>query len=267
MLSGPEDTPVPSVFGGRLDRMTADQSSAFTRPPLPPQVTQGRIVAIGRRLDPGLVDGVGEALLAAGIGCFEITLNDPEAEALGSITALARRFAGRLEIGAGTVLSIPAAQRAIDAGATFLVSPHTDEALVAWAAARGVPAFPGALTPTEVVRAWNAGAAGVKLFPASAVGPSFIREIRGPLPGIPIVPTGGISVDNAGDFIRAGAVAVGLGSWLIGDGAPDGVRERGLRVRAAIDAAPAPADAAPAPADAAPTLEAGGVPPTDPPAR
>ena len=81
------------------------------------------------------------------------------------------------------------------------------------------------------------------------------------------MPTGGISVDNAGDFIRAGAVAVGRGSWLIGDGAPDGVRERGLRVRAAIDAAPAPADAAPAPADAAPTLEAGGVPPTDPPAR
>ena len=201
------------------------------------QVTQGRIVAIGRKLDPALVDGVGEALLSAGIGCFEITLNAPEEEAIGSIALLARRFAGRLLVGAGTVMSIGAAERAIDAGATFLVSPHTDEALVAWAAARGVPAFPGALTPTEVVRAWNAGAAGVKLFPASAVGPSFIRELRGPLPGIPIIPTGGVSADNVGDFIRAGAVAVGLGSWLIGDGAPDGVRERGLRIRAAIDAA------------------------------
>ena len=220
--------------------MTTDPSTPFARPALPAQVTQGRIVAIGRRLAPALVDGVGEALLAAGIGCFEITLNEPEADALASIAALARRFAGRLVIGAGTVLSIPAAQRALDAGATFLVSPHTDEALVAWAAAHGVPAFPGALTPTEVVRAWNAGAAGVKLFPASAVGPSFIRELRGPLPGIPIVPTGGISVDNVGDFLRAGAVAVGLGSWLIGDGAFDGVRARGLQVRAAIDAATAP---------------------------
>ena len=223
--------------------MSTDPSGPFVRPPLPPQVTQGRIVAIGRKLAPALVDGVGEALLAAGIGCFEITLNEPEAEALGSIAALARRFSGRLVIGAGTVMSIPAARRAMDAGATFLVSPHTDEALVAWAAGHGVPVFPGALTPTEIVRAWNAGAAGVKLFPASAVGPSFIREIRGPLPGIPIVPTGGISVDNVGDFIRAGAVAVGLGSWLIGDGSPDGVRERGLRVRAAIDAAMGPAPA------------------------
>lgn len=221
--------------------MTTDHPALVARPAVPRQVTQGRIVAIGRKLAPALVDGVGEALLAAGIGCFEITLNDPEAEALASIATLAKRFAGRLVIGAGTVLSIPAARRALDAGATFLVSPHTDEALVAWAAAHGVPAFPGALTPSEVVRAWNAGAAGVKLFPASAVGPSFIREIRGPLPGIPIVPTGGISVDNVGDFIRAGAVAVGLGSWLIGDGAFDGVRERGLRVRAAIDAAAAPA--------------------------
>jgi 2-dehydro-3-deoxyphosphogluconate aldolase/(4S)-4-hydroxy-2-oxoglutarate aldolase len=220
--------------------MAGDPLGTVQRPALPPQVTEGRIVAIGRRLDPGLVEGVGEALLAAGIGCFEITLNEPMDGPLASITQLALRFAGRLLVGAGTVLSIAAAERAIDAGATFLVSPHTDAALVGWAATRGVPAFPGALTPTEVVRAWNAGAAGVKLFPASAVGPAFIRELRGPLPGIPIIPTGGVSADNVGEFIRAGAAAVGLGSWLIGDGTPDGVRERGLRVRAAIDAAGGP---------------------------
>jgi 2-dehydro-3-deoxyphosphogluconate aldolase/(4S)-4-hydroxy-2-oxoglutarate aldolase len=214
-------------------------SASSARPGLPPQVTEGRIVAIGRRVDPALVDGIGEALLAAGIGCFEITLNEPIDGPLGSIEQLATRFAGRLLVGAGTVMSIPAAERAIGAGATFLVSPHTDEALVAWAAARGIPTFPGALTPTEVVRAWNAGAAGVKLFPASAVGPSFIRELRGPLPGIPIVPTGGVSAENAGDFIRAGAVAIGLGSWLIGDGSPEGVAERGRQVRASIEAAAA----------------------------
>lgn len=214
-------------------------TSRPARPALPPQVTEGRIVAIGRRVDPSLVDGIGEALLAAGIGCFEITLNDPIDEPLGSIERLASRFAGRLLVGAGTVMSIDAAERAIGAGATFLVSPHTDEGLVSWAAERGIAAFPGALTPTEVVRAWNAGAAGVKLFPASAVGPAFIRELRGPLPGIPIVPTGGVSADNAGDFIRAGAVAIGLGSWLIGDGTPDGVEQRGRQVRASIEAAAA----------------------------
>lgn len=217
--------------------MIAPQDDPPVRPALPSQVTDGRIVAIGRRLDGALVEGVGAALLAAGIGCFEITLNDPIDEPLRSIERLASRFSGQLLVGAGTVMSIAAAERAIGAGATFLVSPHTDEALVAWAAERGIPAFPGALTPTEVVRAWNAGAAGVKLFPASAVGPAFIRELRGPLPGIPILPTGGVSAENAGEFIRAGAVAIGLGSWLIGDGRPDGVTERGLRVRASIDEA------------------------------
>src|SRR5690349_18982021 len=100
--------------------MSTDRPSV-DRPALPQQLVEGRIVAIGRRLDRGLVDGVGEALLAAGIGCFEITLNEPEADALGSIALLARRFAGRLLVGAGTVLSIGAAQRAIHAGATFLV--------------------------------------------------------------------------------------------------------------------------------------------------
>ncbi len=213
------------------------EPSVTSRPPLPAEVVGGRVVAIARRLDPARVVGVADGLLAAGIGCLEITLNDPIDTALGSIRELADTFAGRLLVGAGTVRSVAAAERAADAGATFLVSPHTDEALVAWAAARGIPAFPGALTPTEVVRAWDAGAAGVKLFPASAAGPAFIRELRGPLPEIPLLPTGGVTADNAADFIRAGAVAVGLGSWLIGDGTPDGVRQRGLRVREAIDAA------------------------------
>ena len=188
----------------------------------------------GRRLDPRLVDGVAGALIDAGVAAFEITLNEPEADALGSIERLARGFGDRMLVGAGTVRSIDAARRAIDAGATFLVSPHTDEALVRWAAARGIPALPGALTPTEVVRAWDAGAAAVKLFPAGIGGPGYRRELRGPLTEIAYVPTGGVSAENAGDFIRAGAVAVGLGTWLIGDGAPDGVRERATAVRASI---------------------------------
>ena len=151
---------------------------------------------------------------------------------------MANRFGDELLVGAGTVLSVPAARRAVDAGAAFLVCPHTDLRLVEWALEHAVPIFPGALTPTEVVRAWDAGATAVKLFPASVVGPAFVREIRGPLPQVPLIPTGGVSADNAGAFISAGAVAVGLGSWLIGDGRGAGVRARARQVRDAIASAP-----------------------------
>ncbi len=115
--------------------------------------------------------------------------------------------------------------------------PHTDPELITWATSRGVPTFPGAATPTEVLTAWRAGAAAVKIFPASAVGPAFIREIAGPFPEIPLVPTGGVSAETAGTYIAAGAVAVGLGSWLVGDAAPDGVGERARQVVAAVTAA------------------------------
>jgi 2-dehydro-3-deoxyphosphogluconate aldolase/(4S)-4-hydroxy-2-oxoglutarate aldolase len=164
---------------------------------------------------------------------FEITLNEPVVGALRAIEAVAARTPG-LAIGAGTVLSIEAAQLAIDAGATFLVMPHTDPDLVRWAAERGIPSLPGAFTPTEVLAAWRAGAAAVKLFPASVAGPAFVREYRGPFPDIPLVPSGGVTVQSAGDFIRAGAVAVGVGSWLIGDATPAGVRARGLQVVEAV---------------------------------
>ena len=142
-----------------------------------------------------------------------------------------------LVVGAGTVLSVDDAQRALDAGAGFLVMPTTDPDLVAWAADRGVPAFPGAMTPTEALAGWSAGAAAIKLFPASVTGPAFIRELHGPFPEIPVVPTGGVTVDTAAGLIMAGAVAVGLGSGLIGDGDPAGVAERGRRIVAVIRAA------------------------------
>jgi 2-dehydro-3-deoxyphosphogluconate aldolase/(4S)-4-hydroxy-2-oxoglutarate aldolase len=93
--------------------------------------------------------------------------------------------------------------------------------------------LPGAATPTEVLLAWRAGAAGVKLFPASSLGPTFIRELRGPLPDVPLMPTGGVTVESAGDFIRAGAVAVGLGSWLFAGGAAS-VEERATQAAEAV---------------------------------
>ena len=203
------------------------------RPAIPPGLRSAGVVAIARRLTAETAPSVADALAEGGVLAFEITLNDPVDTALRAIESVAKRSPG-LAIGAGTVLSIDAAQRAIDAGATFLVMPHTDPEVVAWAAARDVPTLPGAFTPTEVLAAWRAGAAAVKLFPASVAGPAFVRECLGPFPEIPLVPSGGVTVESAGDFIRAGAVAVGVGSWLIGDAAPAGVTARAGQILGAV---------------------------------
>ena len=204
---------------------------------LPHRIVESGVVAIGRRVDPGAVARIGEGLAAAGIGAFEIALSG--SRALEAIRLLASRFGpdGRLAVGAGTVLTVVDAQAALDAGATFLAMPVTDHDLVAWAAERDVPALPGAMTPTEALAGWRAGAAGIKLFPASVTGPEFIREFHGPFPDVPVVPTGGVTVDTVAGLITAGAVAVGIGSWLIGDHDPAGIAQRGRRVVAVIRAA------------------------------
>jgi 2-dehydro-3-deoxyphosphogluconate aldolase / (4S)-4-hydroxy-2-oxoglutarate aldolase len=219
---------------GGSDRVT----TSTTRPAIPAGLVAGGVVAIARRLDPDRAPDVASALSEGGVRAFEITLNEPVEHAFRAIAAVAggSRRSG-LAIGAGTVLSISAARRALDAGATFLVMPHTDAELVAWAAEHGVPTLPGAATPTEVLAAWRAGASAVKLFPASALGPSFVRELAGPFPDIPVVPTGGVTAETAGSFIAAGAVAVGLGSWLVGDGDPAGVTARARQVVSAVSAA------------------------------
>ena len=206
-----------------------------TRPGIPAAIRDVGVVAIGRRLAGDGVVAIAEGLVAGGVRAFELTLNEPEASVLASIETLARRFPdGDLLVGAGTVLSIAAAERAIGAGARFLVSPHIDVELVRWAADRGVPCFPGALTPSEVLAAWRAGAAAVKLFPASVAGPALVRELQGPLPFIPLMPTGGVTLASAPAFIGAGAVAVGMGSWLTGEGAPESVQQRASSIVAAV---------------------------------
>jgi 2-dehydro-3-deoxyphosphogluconate aldolase/(4S)-4-hydroxy-2-oxoglutarate aldolase len=211
-------------------------ASPPTNPAIPEAILSGRVIAIARRIRPARAPAIAEALVRGGVRAIEITLNEPEAEALSAIEALASRAVdlGAL-VGAGTILSIESAERALTAGARFLVSPHDDPELVTWAAARGVPVFPGAFSPTEIVAAWRAGASAVKLFPAVVLGPDFLVQLRGPLPGIPIVPTGGVRLETAADWLRAGAVALGMGGWLIGEGDPDAVADRARRLRVVID--------------------------------
>jgi len=205
------------------------------RPSIPSVIAQGRVIAIGRHLDPASVLAIGEALAAGGIHVFEVTMNS--ASAVDAIEALTARFRpDELLVGAGTVLDEAQAQAAVDAGARFVVMPHFDVRIVEWAVRHEVPSFPGAFTPTEILAAWRAGASAVKLFPASAVGPTFLRELHGPLPQIPLIPTGGVTVENAPAFIAAGALAVGMGSWLTGGGDPAVIRERATAVVAALAA-------------------------------
>jgi 2-dehydro-3-deoxyphosphogluconate aldolase / (4S)-4-hydroxy-2-oxoglutarate aldolase len=208
------------------------------RAAIPEAIASSGVIAIARGVDAAKVSAIGLALLRGGVTAFELTLNEPEDGALEAIREVATRFAGSdLLLGAGTVLSVASAQRAIDAGARFIVSPHTDPELIVWATKHGIPIFPGAFTTTEILTAWQAGATAVKLFPASVAGPTGLREIRGPLPNIPLIPTGGVSAETAGGFIHAGAVAVGVGGWLIGNGKPGGVRERATAIVAAVEEA------------------------------
>jgi 2-dehydro-3-deoxyphosphogluconate aldolase/(4S)-4-hydroxy-2-oxoglutarate aldolase len=171
------------------------------------------LIAIMRHTEASLAIDTAEALVAAGADVVEVTLNT--AGALGMLEAIAGHFGDRLVVGAGTVTSADATRQAIDAGASLIVCPHVDEAIVACARERQVASIPGAFTPTEIVRAWSAGAGMVKVFPAGPVGPRYIRDVLAPLNDIPLVPTGGITLDNAADFIRAGATALGLGGALV----------------------------------------------------
>jgi 2-dehydro-3-deoxyphosphogluconate aldolase / (4S)-4-hydroxy-2-oxoglutarate aldolase len=201
------------------------------RPEIPALLRGDRVMAIARGLGREALPAVADALLAGGVRVLEVTLNSPDA--LGAVADLAGSHGGHMLLGAGTVLDLADAQAAVDAGARFLVMPHLDPELVGWCAERGVPAFPGAMTPTEVLGAWRAGAAAVKVFPAALLGPGYLRELRGPLDGVPLLPTGGISAVNAADFLTAGAVAVAAGGWLIGDGDPAGVTGRAAALTAA----------------------------------
>jgi 2-dehydro-3-deoxyphosphogluconate aldolase/(4S)-4-hydroxy-2-oxoglutarate aldolase len=206
------------------------------RPRIPDEIRASRVIAIGRRLERNSMPQVAEALVAGGVRAFEVTLDSPDA--IDAIRSLAARHAdGSLLVGAGTVLDVASATAAIQAGARFLVSPHTDVELIAWAVGRGMPFFPGAFTASEILAAWRAGAAAVKLFPASAVGPAYVREMRGPLASIPLIPTGGVTADNAAAFIAAGALGVGVGSWLIADGSPDRIRQRASQLMSAVQSA------------------------------
>jgi len=172
------------------------------------------IVPVVRATSAGEALDAVEAIRAGGIPILEITLTVPGAVKI--IAELTGRLGDEALIGAGTVLDAEAAQACIDAGARFIVSPSLDIPTIELCRRLGVPVFPGALTPTEIVTAWKAGADAVKVFPANALGgATYLKSIKAPLPQIELIPTGGVSLKTVADFIAAGAMALGVGADLV----------------------------------------------------
>jgi 2-dehydro-3-deoxyphosphogluconate aldolase/(4S)-4-hydroxy-2-oxoglutarate aldolase len=178
------------------------------------RILSGGIIPVVRAPSSELADRAVEALCKGGIDVIELTLTVPGAVSM--IRTLTDRFGDSVVVGAGTVLDAETARACILAGASFIVSPIVDRPTIACCRTYGVVVMPGALTPTEIMDAVRAGADLVKVFPCGALGgASYVRSLRAPFPQVKLVPTGGVSLKTAGDFIRAGACAVGVGADLV----------------------------------------------------
>jgi len=170
------------------------------------------VLGIIRGVPENALEGVLEVGIKADLKFVEITLNTPKAPQL--ISRAVEKFSDSLCIGAGTVLSITDAESATSAGASFLVSPSLNLEVADFCKERQIPYFPGAFTPTEIEKAWNAGAYMVKVFPASKLGPSYFKEIKGPFNDIKLLAVGGVHADNIADYLSAGASALAVGASI-----------------------------------------------------
>ncbi|SIR23018.1 bifunctional 4-hydroxy-2-oxoglutarate aldolase/2-dehydro-3-deoxy-phosphogluconate aldolase [Domibacillus enclensis] len=177
------------------------------------QLAAAPIVPILRKVPYEKSASIVKALIDGGVTSIEVTMESEKAAEI--IAETIDAYGAQVLVGAGTVLNVEDCQRAIEAGAQFIVTPALDEDVVAYAAEQGVPIIPGVFTPAEMLRAVKLGAEAIKLFPASVLGPAFIKDVKGPLSHISIMATGGITADTATDYLKAGAVAVGTGSALL----------------------------------------------------
>ncbi|NWG15810.1 MAG: bifunctional 4-hydroxy-2-oxoglutarate aldolase/2-dehydro-3-deoxy-phosphogluconate aldolase [Chloroflexi bacterium] len=210
-----------------------NKTSAFST------ILETGIIAIMRANSPDSLLAAAEALQAGGVLAIEVTLTTPGA--LRVIEQAVVKFGHEAVFGAGTVLDPESAKAAIQAGAQFIVCPTLNLKTIELCKRYSVPVLPGAYTPTEILTAWEAGADMVKLFPADIGGPAYLRAVKAPLPQVSIAPTGGVELNNARDFIRAGADALGIGSSLVNNtlleaGDFAAITEQARRFREAVDA-------------------------------
>jgi len=188
------------------------------------------VVAVIRMKDTQRLKRVIEAIRLGGVKSIEITMTVPGAVQI--IANLVKTVPDDVLVGAGTVTDVETANKVIDAGAKFVVGPILNVDIIKLCNQRGVVIMPGCYTPTEIFTAWKAGADIIKVFPATSLGPKYFKDIRGPFPDLRLLPTGGVSVDNVGEWIAAGAVAVGIGSDLLDKKAIDEERYEVLTERA-----------------------------------
>ena len=183
------------------------------------QLKRDKLVVIARGIPTDVLLRAAEACVEAGVAFLESTfdhrLDDPIGDNTAKIAALVREFAGRLRIGAGTVLTAEEARAARDAGAEYIISPDTDPEVIAETKRLGLASIPGAFTPTEIKRAWSLGADIVKLFPADDAGLHYVQNLKGPLPHIPLMATGGVNPQTIPDFARTGFAAFGTGITIL----------------------------------------------------
>ena len=176
-------------------------------------ILETKAIAVIRMSDSAKLRQVVEAIEQGGIRAIEITLTTPSA--LETIADLAKKKTAGTLIGAGTVLNAATAEAVIQAGAEFVVSPVTNFDLMAVCRKNDIFVAPGAFSPTEILTAWERGADVVKVFPATSLGPKFFRDLKGPLPQVRLMPTGGVNIENAGEFISCGACCVAIGTALV----------------------------------------------------
>lgn len=177
------------------------------------RITDSGVVAVIRTQDGDELVSICGALAEGGIVGVEITLTSPGA--IEAISRAKKTLQGKAIVGAGSVLDPETARAAILAGADFIVSPVVNKEVITLCNRYGKIVIPGAFTPTEILTAWEAGADVVKVFPATKLGPQFLKDVRGPLPQVKLTPTGGVNIDNLADFLKAGALFVGVGSALV----------------------------------------------------
>lgn len=183
------------------------------------KIKTNKLIAILRGIEPENMEAVGTALLRGGICFAEVTFGHgsvgAEEKTLRSIGILKERFGSGLGVGAGTVLNANEVQKAVLAGAEYIISPNVSEEVIRKTKELGAVSIPGAATPTEIVKAYELGADIVKVFPADFLGPAYIRAVRGPLAHIPLVAVGGIDAGNIPDFLKAGICGFGIGGNLV----------------------------------------------------
>jgi 2-dehydro-3-deoxyphosphogluconate aldolase/(4S)-4-hydroxy-2-oxoglutarate aldolase len=212
-------------------------TATISRPPPSYRLTTGKVIAVLRASHVSALAPVCDVLVEEGILSLELTLTTPGL--LDAMPELVAMYTDTADVGVGTILTESEAQRAMDAGAQYLVTPTMNLPVVKLAVERQIAIFPGGLAPTELAAGWDAGATAVKIFPAETVGAKYLKHLRGPFPDLEAIPSGGVDLEATREWLEAGAVAVSIGGPLVGDSLKGGdlsaLRDRCRAVRAVIN--------------------------------